>query len=348
MFTNKAIKVLLVICCLLPTSVIFSQQIGLEGEGGIEPFEYERVGQSGWQFLKLSTNPRQIAMGGAMTGLAYKSSANSVFSNPADLTTSGEQFLFSANRVHWFADIGLQTLALSKYVKPLGGHLGISLIYLDYGDIVEAHYVRDSERPDIAYVSDLGSFTANDMAFAVSYAREVTNKLSFGVNAKYIREEIDEYSMSTWVVDVGTNYRTGFNSLRLSLLARNFGPDSRLINYQLGIQRNPTSVKTPMQFIGGLAYDVLDKETSPHFLTVALEAIHPNDGKEKVNCGVEYIFRDLLSLRGGYRFNYDEESLTLGCGIKTTINDIDCSINYGWADFGRLDYIQAFSVDICF
>ena len=100
------------------------------------------------------------------------------------------------------------------------------------------------------------------------------------------------------------------------MVARNFGPDRKLVDYNEEIQREPASIKMPAQFRLGMAIDLLEGGESPHLLTLAVEGVHPNDGPEKVNLGLEYTVMGMLSARGGYRFNYDEEGLTLGAGLN--------------------------------
>ena len=318
------------------------------GDGGLEPLEFERVAQSGWQFLKLPTNARQIGMGGIVTAIQYRY-GNALFSNPSKIAEcSEENYLFAVNQVNWIADINYQTMAIAKYVKPLGGFVGVSFNYLDYGTMVEAHYVRDDVQKDIAYVGELGTFSAYDMAFGITYARMVTDRLAFGGTVRYIKSRIDEYSMDNWIVDMGSSYQTGLKSLRLCLLARNFGPDSRFINYQEKIKRSPTNIKTPTMMAVGISYDILDNEESGHLLTTAVEGVHFNDSSEKVNVGLEYKLMQILTLRSGYRFNYDEESFTFGAGINVSILDTRLLFDYGYGDFGNLNNIQSFSCSIQF
>ena len=47
-------------------------------------------------------------------------------------------------------------------------------------------------------------------------------------------------------------------------------------------------------------------------LLVSIDAIHPRDYTERINLGAEYVLMDMIALRAGYRFNYDEEGLTAG------------------------------------
>jgi opacity protein-like surface antigen len=78
-------------------------------------------------------------------------------------------------------------------------------------------------------------------------------------------------------------------------------------------------------------------------LTLAAEFTHPNDGAEKVHAGAEYTLMSLLTLRGGYKFNYDEEGLTLGAGLNVELSGMKVGIDYAYVDFGRLEQLHMFS-----
>ena len=50
----------------------------------IDPPDFNRTGQTGFQFLHLPTNARSAAMGGIMNGMR-NSTVSSIFNNPANL-----------------------------------------------------------------------------------------------------------------------------------------------------------------------------------------------------------------------------------------------------------------------
>ena len=66
----------------------------------------------------------------------------------------------------------------------------------------------------------------------------------------------------------------------------------------------------PMMFRVGAAYDV---DFSPKArVTLATELRHPNDNVEQGAVGAEFGYAEQFFLRGGYKFQYEEEGLTLG------------------------------------
>ena len=104
-----------------------------------------------------------------------------------------------------------------------------------------------------------------------------------------------------------------------------------------------------MSYSFGAAMDIIEKtDNSPHLLVGVAEFIHPNDGPEKINVGAEYSFQNLLALRGGYRFNYDEESFTIGGGLNLSTAYGTFKVDYSFWDFGILDTVSMFSIGLGF
>ena len=100
----------------------------------------------------------------------------------------------------------------------------------------------------------------------------------------------------------------------------------------------------PMSFQLGAAFDILEGGDNPYLWTVAGEFVHPNDGPEKINVGTEYTMFNLLSLRAGYRFNYDEEDLTFGAGINVKTSSVGFTINYAYMNLNRFSEVHMFSL----
>lgn len=313
------------------------------GQSGIEPHEIERAGQSGWQFLKINGDARQAAMGSALTAIG-KGDANSVFGNPAALAQVNNMDVVF-NRANWIADIGYNSISIAKNFNSIG-FFALHLANVDYGSIPETiNSVIVGEDRTEAIVTGR-TYTASDIAIGLSYARRITEQLSVGGSVRWIRETIAEVSMDNWAVDIGTLFYTGFRSLRLGLAARNFGPDSHFFGFSEEYQSEPVDVKMPLDFRFGIAMDFLDTQDSPHILTLALEATHPNDESEKLHFGTEYTFNNILSIRGGYKFNYDEESFTFGFGINYPISDYEIKVHYAYVDFGDLKNVHMFTLGL--
>jgi hypothetical protein len=315
---------------------------------GVNPMAYSRVGNSGWQFLKLPTNARNTAVGGVRAALGY-GDANAAFTNPAsaaDVKDLDVQF----SSMKWVADIQYSGVSLVKSLEEWGC-VGLNLVYLDYGDMVRTQIGEFNGQPGVVAVTEgLGTFSAHDLAIGLLYSRQITSQLQLGGNIRFLQEQLDDAKMQSWVLDIGTLYWTGLGSFRISMLGRNFGPDGEYPSFENRIAQAPAKVRMPMMFVLGGAYDILeDSEDSPHRLTVAAEYVKPNDGPDKVNVGTEYFLLHNFYFRGGYRFNYDEETFTFGVGAEYSVaDDVKLKADYAFADVGRFTSVHMFSIGFGF
>lgn len=335
----------------LLTALIFAAPCLAQNETsfGVKPQEFSRVGTTGWQFLKIPTNARHAAMGDVRSAISH-GDANAAFANPAS-AADVENFEVSFNNMKWVADISNNGVSLVKNFKSWGV-IGVNVILLDYGDIIRTENAASTDEfgnsVGIQPILDgLGTFSAYDLAVGLMYSRQITDKLQLGGNLRYIEEKLDDAKTSNWSLDVGTLYYTGLRSLRISMLGRSFGPDAEFTKFDARIQRAPVSVKMPVAFVLGAGYDVLEgKDGSRHKLIVAGEYIKPNDGPDKFNLGGEYTFANIVALRGGYRFNYDELGLTLGAGLQYIIRDTAVKFDYAYLDAGLFGQVNMFSIGI--
>ena len=159
-----------------------------------------------------------------------------------------------------------------------------------------------------------------------------------------IREKLDDTKVTNWNTDFGLYYRTGFRSLRLAMIARNFGPDTEFQGFS-ELYGLPQSVRMPLNFRLGVGYDIIEPSDSfRQRLTAYLEGVHPNDGPERVHAALEYNLLDVLSLRGGYKFNYDEQGLTFGGGVDFNMGGMGGRIDYAYLDYGRLTNVHLFTI----
>ncbi len=314
-----------------------------------------KVGSTAAPFLNVAVGPRAIAMGSAFVATA--NDVTSLYYNPAGASRmeSGGAY-FSHSR--WFADI---TYNWAAGLVNLGdmGVVGLSLTYLDYGDLE----VTTLNEPD-----GTGEFfNPYDLCFALSYAYNLTDRFSVGGNVKYINQKIYNTTASAVAMDLGVLFISDIYGLRIGASISNFGTDMKLDGKDLYVQHdinsqiygnndqvlaklNTESYPLPLTFRIGLAMDLINSES--HRITVGADALHPNDNAESVNVGAEYCFMNLISLRGGYKslfLDNTEEGLTLGFGLQYMFNNgFGLAVDYAYQDFGILDYTQHFSVGIKF
>lgn len=288
--------------------------------------EFKKTGTAGFTFLEIPATARTAALGETSIALPDMNSA-AVFSNPGALGFTRQVHSFSINYSPWFADI--KNYATSYSYRSDAGVIGIGALVLDYGTMPRTVKLSGQK-----IYEKIGTFSANAMALGLTYSKQLTDKFSFGVSVKYVNEKIDIYNASNVLMDGGILYYTGLSSVRIGASVQNFGTNAKFRN---------SSFKMPALFRIGAAADILQDDN--HRLTMAAEAVHPTDADERLNFGMEYVLMDMISLRGGYKFFYDEEKFNFGAGIKIP-SDIPAIIDFSMSDFGRLGNIIRFSLHV--
>lgn len=336
--TRAFFIMLAVILCL---TMSLSAQTVRPPVAGIDPPDFDRVGQTGWQFLHLPTSARTAALADIKNGLTHNN-VTAIFNNPANMAEVNNLDI-SATQINYIADISYLTAAVAKNFGAWG-NFGLFIANLNIGDMYRTQNVYNPATDITERSGDLGTFTAGDLMVGLSYARFVTDRLMIGGNLSYIEEKLAETRVSNWNTDFGLYYKTGFRSLRLSMVARNFGPDTEFTGFT-ELYGLPQSVRMPIDFRLGIGYDIIEAtEAMRHRLSAYLEGVHPNDGPERVHLALEYNLLDVLSVRGGYKFNYDEQGLTVGGGVNFSMGGMVGRIDYAYLDYGRLTNVHLFTV----
>lgn len=318
-FVNRQsrIKNIVIAMFLMFSSLGFGQIGNNTVDWGVHPMDFSRVGSAGWQFLKLPTDARSAAMGGVKSALGYGNSG-SALTNPAS-TVDVKDMDIQFSTMTWVADIKYNTISFVKTVPEIGGTLGINCIYVNYGDMIRTE-VKEGFGPSgnslgvIPITEGLGTFGAHDLSLGLLYSQQITEALQVGGTLSYLEEQIDDATMRSWALNLGTIYWTGLGSLRISMLGRNFGSDGEFKEFAGRQALSPALVRLPMEFVIGAAYDVMNE--AQHRVTVAAEYVKPNDGPDKYNFGLEYFAFSNMYVRGGMRFNYDESSFDVNLKSK--------------------------------
>ncbi len=290
--------------------------------GIVFPQTFKKTATAGFTFLEIPATSRTAALGEATLALSDVNSA-AVFINPGALGFASLTHSFTISYSPWFADI--KNYATSYAFKTDFGVLGVGLIMLDYGSMPRTIVAQGQK-----VYSVIGSFDANSLALGLTYSKMLTDHFSFGVTIKYAQEKIDVYKASNLLFDGGVLYYTGLGSLRIAASIQNFGVNAKFINDEF---------KMPSVLKLGAAMEVLGNMNSTYRITLLAEALHPNDGNERVNVGGEFSWQNILTLRAGYKFFTDEESYTLGFGVDPQLT-VPVSFDFAFSDYGRLGNIS--------
>jgi len=298
---------------------------------------FDQVGTTSFQFLTVIPNARASAMGGVASTTITTSEA--VFFNPAALTRSSRMSAGIAY-LDYFADVSVSSFS-GAYTLGNFGTIGVQAQVLDYGEITETRADQLFRDPTTG-VFNLGftgsTINPSAMVFGLSYSRMLTTQFAFGLTAKYAYEDLIAESAGSVVFDGGILFKTGLRSLDVGMTLRNFGPEITYIN---------DGYPLPQLFVIGFSGLLLGAEgdafmmpSEEHNVMFAYDLSQTRDHSQQQHLGLEYSYRSLISLRGGYKVNFDEESWTAGFGINVNRFKLDYSYN----DFGEfLGNVQRFT-----
>lgn len=298
------------------------------------------------EFLYLGVGGRPKGMGGAYVALVNDVTAG--YWNPGSLSRINyPQFSLMheaqfGNLVNY--DYGSVGIPFGK-----NSSLGFSLIRLGVDDIADTRNALidlngngklDEELGERLDPSKITYFNTSDYAFYLTYAKRQSDKFTYGANLKVIRRNIAEEGAWGLGFDVGASYSpfTGFY-LGANLMD--------LTTTYLSWSTGKKEVITPTAKIG-TAYqiDFLKGKLTPVVdFDVRFEnrrqSANANLGPVSfdMHAGVEYTFKDLISLRTGYS---DLGNLTLGAGVKLPKINIDYSFSKfdGLEDLGNSHLIS--------
>ncbi len=327
---------------------------------GFSRAQVTKVGTTVANFLLIESGARAVGMGGAFVAVAEGPVA--MYWNPSGIARA-DKFSTSFSRSDWLLDLSYNFVGA---VLPVGnsGSLGVSAQFLSMDDmqITTEFFPEGVEN---------GYFSAGNYAVGVSYGFRLTDRFSMGFTGKLIYEYISQSSATALAMDIGTLYTTEFDGLQIGMSISNYGTKMQLSGGDLLIQHdrydqegnNPNinanlatdAYDLPLIFRFGLSWDALKGRNDSNLL-LAVDALVPNNNYQSLNAGVEYVFKNMFSLRGGYNTWYgfgqrdtdDQSGLSFGLGLKYSFEVTSVNIDYAYRDYGVLKDIQMFAVRLTF
>jgi len=327
---------------LINSSQIFSQKV-------------TKTGTTAAKFLSIGIGPRANAMGGAYSSVA--NDVTSMYWNPSGIANLNEvQTIFTYTKM--FADLNVNYLGIAV---PFGnlGTFGLNVTAFNVGemDVTTEYYPEGTGE----------KFNASSYAFGFSYARFITQDFTIGINVKYIREDIFNSSAQGFGIDIGTIFNTPFYGIKFASSITNYGSKMKIEGEDLLIRHDPDPQRAgnnetldayyktdefelPLRLQIGLSRDF--QFLNNQRLTIAVDAIHPNDNYQWINVGGELsLFDNLFNLRAGYKGLFlkdNQEGLTFGVGIKYGVELFRISVDYSYQKYKYLDNIHSFGIIIGF
>jgi len=310
---------------------------------------WKKVAQAGLQFLKIDMSARSVGMGSAFTMMG--SDANSMFHNPSGIAYFDSKYDFFLTNTTWIADISYIGGGLLINFGDVGT-FGLNFMTADYGEIIGTRITSTD-----AGFEETGNIGGDVGAYMVGlvYAKKLSEKFAMGGQLKYIVQtlgksqltlggDLVDNEVSGLAFEFGTTFYPGLvESFRFGISIKNF---SQEFKYQ------QERFELPLTFVIGFAVDAFDiignNDQKTHSLMIAMDAIHPRDYTERIHLGAEYWFMDMIALRSGYKFNYDEEGYSVGAGAKLSVGGLDIKLDYAYSDFGVFDSVNRISFGVSF
>jgi long-subunit fatty acid transport protein len=301
-----------------------------------------KTGTSMGQFLLIEPSARIAAMGNA--GVAMAQGLDGVFYNPAAIA-GASRYAVTFTHAAWIADIRYDYAAGAV---PVGdwGSLYASVTSLNSGEIA----VRTVTQP-------LGTgerYSVTNVALALGYGRQITDRFSAGAQVTYAQETIWQSSAGMMTVSVGTAYRVSARGLHIGASLAHFGTQAGYdgrdlrVTYDQDPDRYGDNSALPAEIFTGdfpvpvlfrLGGGVPVRLGEDMRLVLEADAFHPSDNAESVSLGTELSFRQRLAVRLGYQnlFLRDSEvGLAAGAGVQGALEGLHYQMDYAWADHGRL------------
>jgi len=288
--------------------------------------QYNRPGSTDAQFLKIGVSPRATALSDAY--IAVVNGAEATYYNSAALPwVKGTDAVF--NHTVWFAGINHEFFAVTHNFDDLGS-LGLSVTAL-YTDAMK---VRTPLQPE----GTGETFYVGNYRFGLSYARFLTDRVTFGATVSYIRMSLYEsFNANAFSVDIATLYVSDFRGFRFGMQIANFGSEIRYVN---------EAYPLPTNFTFGLGMNAIDGDT--HKLLVSVAGTKPNEGEPVAQAGLEWNYDNTLFLRVGRRFNYSVATYSFGGGVHMGLGGFGVRADYSYSDYQVLGGSHRFGLGITF
>lgn len=305
----------------------------------------DRQGEAG--AYELLMNPWARSAGLHTMNTSFISGVEAMRLNVAGLSRSeGTEVVVSHARYLEGTDIKMNAFGLAQKVGK-NGTLGVSLMSLDFGDIP----VTTENSPE----GTGGTFSPNFFNLGVGYSHIFENKISVGILFRAISEGTADLNAFGFAIDAGVQYVTGpQDNFKLGLSLRNIGSPMSFggqglsqqlsvaadnQDYQLTFDTRSSSFELPSALNIGLSYDFILAEK--HRITVLGNFTSNSFSRDQIGGGVEYAFNDMFMLRGGYKYdldqNLDEQNVYTGIagGLSVQVpvsksSNTSFGIDYGY------------------
>lgn len=306
----------------------------------------DRAGQAGASELLINPWTRTSGWGGA--NMAKLHGVEALWGNVAGAAYKpGTQVEFAYT--DWLKGTGTTLMALG-FVTKVGesGALGIQVMSMSFGEIE----ITTTDSPE----GGVGTYKPNLLNVAISYSKAFSNNIFAGFQIKGVSESISDANAFGIALDIGIQYVTGENDqLAFGISLKNVGPKIKFSGDGLAIkafltgqesaftlEQRSMSFEMPAQLNIGAAYDFLMKNDMK--FTLAGNFTSNSFTQDQFALGLEYNFKDILMLRGGYTFEsglWDEPTSVNNTNVSNGLSagvSVALPLNKENGSFISIDY----------
>lgn len=294
------------------------------------------VGTTADATSKIGIGAKASAMGGTFVGVA--NDVSSAYWNPAGLGQINHPQL-SAMHAEWLAGVRYEWVG---FAQSFGRWVTLAgdVAFLHTGDIIRTIESGDTHQED-------GVFEYTNMAFRVAFGTISYRGLRLGAAVNAFQQAVtfnstkqlaaDKKTPRSISISLGTLYETPIKNLRIGSSIQNFSGNAKRFFSQTETDPLPRIIRL------GVAYEVQVKLTESDLveaeasgkrvekrhsrMIIAFDINFPGDRPMNLHAGVEYMFRNGFSLRGGYQTGTDFDdflsNLSGGLGYETESYNVD-------------------------
>lgn len=286
----------------------------------------QRIGQAG--ATEVLINPWGISSGLSGANVSSVQGIEAMYQNIAGAAfTRKTEVGFTHTRWLVGTGIGINNFGIAQKLGETGA-LTLGVTTFSFGDI-ERTTVDNPEGGN-------GKFNISYTTISAGYAKAFSNSIYGGVNFKIISEGISDLSASGIAIDAGIMYKTGLgknklgkknrDNFKFGITLKNVGPTmifrgdgmsfkgSSTTGVPMTVENRTQDFEMPTQLVMGLTYDfrigskidtVSNKITSDHLISASVAFVSNSFTRDQFAFGLEYSFRNLFQLRGGYLYERD-------------------------------------------
>jgi hypothetical protein len=312
----------------------------------------DRVGSAGADQLLINPWVKSSGWGGANS--ASVMGLESLYGNVAGLAFVDKTELIFA-RTSWIADIPINSFGFAQRMNE-SSVLALAITSISIADIDRTTELL----PD----GGIGTYTISATNLNLGYSKTFSNSIYGGFAVKAIIEGTSDVSASGIALDAGIQYVTGSQDhVKFGIALKNVGPTMvyggdglsfRGIapdeEYTMTLDQRSDNFELPSLLNIGLSYDLVTVLPEDHRLSTAATFTSNSFKNDQYRLGLEYSFRELVSLRGGYNLESgnDETSTAISgpsAGFSVNLplsSESDLGVDYSFRQsesFGLLHSI---------